>query len=118
MVSQVLLTLGCVYGYSFAVIFGVSMGGHRRGEIEIMRDILEVCLKGANKTKIVYQANLNFSRLERYLEILLTLGFVAKEDDPTRSIIFRTTKAGMNFLSGCLKMQKCLEKMPIELAIS
>jgi predicted transcriptional regulator len=90
------------------------MQGHRRGEIEIIRDILEVCLRGANKTKIVYSANLNFSRLEKYFRTLLSLGFIAEEDDPAGSIVYRTTKAGMDFLSGCLKIQKSLPKAPVE----
>ena len=62
-------------------LVGVVMGGRRRGEVEIIRDVLEVCLGGACKTKIVYRANLNFSRLDRYLGLLLGLGFLAAEDD-------------------------------------
>jgi len=90
------------------------MKDHRRGEVEIIRDVLDVCLRGANKTKIVYGANLNFSRLERYLEMLLILGFVAEESGLPGSVVYRTTKAGMDFLSGCLKMQKGLRKAPVE----
>lgn len=70
-----------------------------------MRDVLQVCLRGASKTRIVYNANLNFTRLNKYLNMLLTLGFVAEEDDPARSVVYRTTKAGKNFLKGCFKMQ-------------
>jgi predicted transcriptional regulator len=83
--------------------------GHRRGEIEIMRDILEACLRGANKTKIVYRSNLNFSRLEKYLELLLNLGFISVVDKPERNVAYRTTDAGLNFINGCLKVQKSLE---------
>lgn len=86
------------------------MEDHRRGEIEIMRDILEACLRGANKTKIVYRSNLNFSRLEKYLELLLNLGFISVVDEPERNVAYRTTDAGLNFINGCLKMQKNLEK--------
>jgi predicted transcriptional regulator len=32
----------------------------RRSREEIVSEILDVCLNGANKTRIVYQANLNF----------------------------------------------------------
>ncbi|HWQ20196.1 MAG TPA: winged helix-turn-helix domain-containing protein, partial [Methanotrichaceae archaeon] len=32
----------------------------RRDKLQIILDILEICVNGANKTKIVYQANLNF----------------------------------------------------------
>jgi predicted transcriptional regulator len=91
------------------------MEGRRRGEIEIMRDVLEACLKGANRTKIVYGTNLNFSRLEKYLGILLSLGFIAKEDNPAGSVVYKTTQAGMDFLGGCLKMQSSLRKVPVNL---
>ena len=98
----------------YAIGYEAFPRGHRRSEVEIMRDILEICMKGANKTKIVYAANLNFSRLERYLGMLLSLGFVAAEDDPAGSVVYRTTKAGMDFLCGCLKMQESLRKLPFE----
>jgi len=79
-----------------------------------MRDVLEICLKGANKTKIVYAANLNFSRLWRYLGMLLSLGFVVGEYDHSGSIVYRTTKAGMDFLNRCLTMKKNFRKAPAE----
>lgn len=85
------------------LVFG--MGRCRRGEVEIMRDVLEVCLRGASKTRIVYRANLNFTRLNKYLGMLLSLGYVVEEDVPSRSVVYRTTKAGKIFLNGCLKMQ-------------
>jgi predicted transcriptional regulator len=84
------------------------MQGHRRGEVEIMRDVLEVCLRGANKTKIVYGANLNFSRVEKFLGMLKSLGFLAEENDPNRSVVYRTTEAGVSFFDGCLKMENSL----------
>jgi len=73
-----------------------------------MRDVLDICLRGASKTKIVYGANLNFPRLEKHLGMLLSLGFVAEEDAPSGSVVYRTTEAGMDFLNGCLRMQKSL----------
>jgi predicted transcriptional regulator len=90
---------------------GFGLPSHRRGEVEIMRDILEVCQKGANKTKIVYNSNLNFCRLEKYLRLLLSLGFVAVEEKSGRSIAYKTTKAGLNFVSGFSKTQEILEKV-------
>jgi predicted transcriptional regulator len=92
----------------------VVLRSHRRGEVEIMRDILETCLKGANKTQIVYSTNLNFSRLKKYLGLLLNLGFVAAESESAKSVVYRTTRAGLNFLNGCLKAQKSLEKLSVE----
>jgi len=84
------------------------MGGHRRSEVEIMRDILEICMKGANKTNIVYKANLNFNRGDKYLKILLSLGFVIEEQNLDGSVIYKITKTGASFLNGCSKMKENL----------
>jgi predicted transcriptional regulator len=56
-----------------------------------MRDVLEVCLGGVNKTRIVYGANLNFTRLNRYLRVLLGLGLLVKEVRADGSVFYRTT---------------------------
>ena len=86
--------------------------GRRRGEVEIMRDVLKACLRGANKTKIVYGTNLNFSRLERYLKTLLGLGFVVEENDSSGSVMYKTTQAGIEFFNRCLKNRKGFGKVP------
>ena len=66
-----------------------------------MCKVLEVCLNGANKTKIVYEANLNFSRLNRYLNILLKMGFVDSSVGVKKSnvvVVYNATRAGLDFL--------------------
>lgn len=42
----------------------------RRSKAQIVSDILETCTNGANKTKIAYNANLNFKMLDSYLDVL------------------------------------------------
>ncbi len=50
----------------------------RRNNIAIIIDILEtISARGGNKTQIVYSANLNFKRAERYLDLLHSMGLVA-----------------------------------------
>lgn len=66
----------------------------RRERLEIITTILNICMpKGANKTRIVYQANLNFKNAGVYLEWLMKRGFLAKEGN-----IFRTTSQGLALL--------------------
>jgi predicted transcriptional regulator len=43
----------------------------KRSRGEIVAQILDVCKAGANKTRIVYQANLNFRNVDPYLETLI-----------------------------------------------
>jgi len=48
----------------------------KRGEYEIFAAILETCIDGANKTRIVYQGNLNFATVNPYLDLLVKNGLV------------------------------------------
>jgi predicted transcriptional regulator len=86
----------------------------RRSEIEVMRDVLDVCMKGANKTRIVYSANLNFTRLTRYLHILLSLSFLTEETDVDGNVFYRTTPAGAYFVEGCSLIEKLPEDEKIK----
>ena len=65
----------------------------RRTKFEIMVDILSVARHGALKTQIVYQANLNYNRVDRYLNFLERNGLI----EPAGSG-YTTTKKGEEFL--------------------
>ncbi|GAH16763.1 unnamed protein product [marine sediment metagenome] len=51
----------------------------RRNDLDICADILKVATGGARKTRIVYQANLNFRIVKGYLERLIELGLLCFE---------------------------------------
>jgi len=42
----------------------------------IISQILDICIDGASKTKIVYQANLNFRIINPYLDLLTKNGLI------------------------------------------
>lgn len=42
----------------------------KRSRHQIISEILKICINGANKTRIVYQANLNFRTVNPYLQDL------------------------------------------------
>jgi predicted transcriptional regulator len=66
----------------------------RRERLEIITTILNICMtKGANKTRIVYQANLNFKNAGIYIDWLLKRGLLAKEGN-----IYRITSSGLTLL--------------------
>lgn len=48
----------------------------RRGRLEIIADLLEICNGGALRTNMVYRANLNFAVLRGYLEFIQVKGWV------------------------------------------
>jgi predicted transcriptional regulator len=64
--------------------------------LEIASAILEVCIEGSNKTKIVYQANLNFKLINSYLDILIKNGLIYIEDG-TSPTLYKTTEKGIKF---------------------
>jgi len=93
------------------------LGSHRRGEIEIICDILRICLGGAAKTSIVYRANLNFTRLNKYLNMLLGMGYISlsvacgEGNKDEMKIVYSTTEQGRAFLANFVNMQQGLERL-------
>jgi len=65
----------------------------RRNDLDICARILEVSRTGAKKTQIVYQSNLNFKIVEKYLKRLTESGLL-KEGDR----FYITTAKGARFL--------------------
>ena len=53
--------------------------GKNRDRISIIAAILEVAYSGANKTRIMFNANLSFKLLEKYLDVVVESGFVCLE---------------------------------------
>ena len=93
------------------------LGAHRRSEVKIICDILKICLDGATKTGIVYRANLNFSRLDRYLSMLIGMGYVSlgivcgEGNKDEMKIVYVATEPGKRFLANFVNMQRCLERL-------
>ncbi len=64
----------------------------KRSRDAIMCQILEVCINGASKTRIVYQSNLNFTTINPYLDLLISRGLI----EPVKGlrVIYKTTEKG------------------------
>ena len=65
----------------------------KRNKHQIISEILEICRNGANKTKIVYQANLNFRMVNPYLKVLIEKHLINLDQGE-----YQTTPHGMNLL--------------------
>lgn len=70
----------------------------RRSRIEVIADILAEASNGANKTRVMYRANLNFLRFDRYFSQLMDKGLIVEENSSDGKVIYRTTDAGKRFL--------------------
>jgi predicted transcriptional regulator len=77
--------------------------GNYRGKLDIIADILSVASRNARKTQIMYQANLSYKVLRKYLSEILGAQLVRFEDE---SQLFLLTEKGREFLEAYEKYSK------------
>jgi predicted transcriptional regulator len=85
--------------------------GKYRGKLQIIADILSVVRGGAKKTHVMYQANLSFTLLKRYLSEVLEAGLVSFDDKDH----YELTRRGQSFLDRYGKYSKRCERVEQEL---
>jgi predicted transcriptional regulator len=68
----------------------------KRNREEIISQILNVCRNGAIKTRVVYQANLNFKTVEPYLALLVKNNLLEVQNGEKR--MYETTQKGESLL--------------------
>ena len=75
--------------------------GSMRSRVDIMAAILGEALGDAGKTRIMYQCNLSHRQLQRYLELLLSMGLLRSfsRTDRREAELFETTRKGEAFLA-------------------
>ena len=71
----------------------------RRSNIEIIAEMLKIGENGAGKTKIMYNANLSYSQIQKYLGYLISQGFVDKLQLGNPSVTYRVTESGQRLLN-------------------
>ena len=76
----------------------------KRSRDEIISIILDTCTGGANKTKIVYQANLNFRTVNPYLELLTRNGMINTKEE-RNLVVYETTTKGLALLDNYKQIQ-------------
>jgi predicted transcriptional regulator len=77
--------------------------GNYRGRLDIIADILNVASRSAKKTQIMYQANLSYKVLQRYLTEIVGAQLVSFEDEKQ---LFQLTDKGQEFLEAYQKYSK------------
>jgi len=85
------------------------VGDMKRSREVIIADILDICSNGASKTRIVYQANLNFRTVIPYLDLLTRIGMIKRFNN--NPIIFKTTSNGIKLLDNLRSIQNELHGM-------
>jgi len=90
--------------------------GKNRDRVSIVAAILKAAHSGSNKTRIMSNANLSFSLLEKYLDVTINAGLVFAEGSK-----YKLTGRGQEFLNQYkifekryAMAQKMLEALSIE----
>jgi len=81
--------------------------GRRRGEVQILTDVLSISLNGVRVTHLMYRANLSYSTLRRYLVAMLNQGLIGNVRNSDGSVVYRTTEKGRLLLDR-LKEVRCV----------
>ena len=68
----------------------------KRNREEIISQILNVCRNGAIKTRVVYQANLNFKTVGPYLDLLVKNNLIEVQQGEKK--MYETTEKGETLL--------------------
>jgi predicted transcriptional regulator len=85
------------------------MGRHRRSEIQILTDILNLSLKGVKATHLMYKANLSYSTLRRYLSTALRQNLVMKVCNDDGSVEYCITEKGKLLLDRLKEVKHVLQ---------
>ena len=78
------------------------MVNSRRSELDIIGEILVLSKKGAKKTEILYQANLSYMQLQKYLPFLVEKNILEKhvvKNNGYSHNLYKTTEKGLDLLN-------------------
>ena len=95
----------CYFLESTSLIKKCPKSNNKRDRIEIMAKILIETEKGVNKTRIMYNCNLNYQKLQLYLKFLLITKLLARKVDNDGREKFVTTTEGKNFVEDFYVLQ-------------
>jgi predicted transcriptional regulator len=83
--------------------------GMKRSKDMIISQILDICMTGASKTKIVYQANLNFRTVNPYIDLLSKNNLIEVINGSIT--IYKTTGKGKKMLKEFKNIQEELPEL-------
>ena len=79
--------------------------GSRRGKLDIIAEILLFCEQQKTKTRIMYNANLNYSQLKSHINALTSQGLLEKKLNK-----YVTTERGYRFLEIFAQLNDLLDE--------
>ena len=88
----------------------MSKSGNRARRVrhDIVFEILEMALKGAPKTHIMYQTNLSYFQFKKYLDALEKANLIREE-----SGVWHTTESGVKVIEACRICRNLMRQIAI-----
>ena len=68
-----------------------------RGKLDIIAEVIQLSLNGANKTHIMYKGNLSYEMLKTYLLVCIRAGFIIERKLKTK-VSYLSTELGREYL--------------------
>jgi predicted transcriptional regulator len=84
--------------------------GNYRSKLDIIADILQVASQNAKKTQIMYQANLSYKVLQRYLRETIAASLIRFDTEEQLYVITGKGKEFLKAYSDYSKTNKIIEK--------
>ena len=81
----------------------------KRSRHKIISQILDICVNGASKTRIVYQANLNFRTVNPYIDLLMKNDLLKVKQGQT--VLYETTERGITLLENFKQIHNELSEL-------
>ena len=85
-----------------------------RARLEIIADILQVVSQKAKKTQIMYQANLSYKVLQRYLKNMTAYSLISFENSEQCYVLTPKGGAFLEVYKNFSKIEKTVKKCHIE----
>jgi len=82
----------------------------KRDEGLIASQILDICRKGAGKTRVIYQANLNSSKANQYLSNMVKKGLIEEIVSGSKTL-YKTTSRGMELKQKYQQLQSEMDEL-------
>ena len=71
---------------------------NRRSNVQIIAEMLRTGENGAGKTKFMYNNNMSYTQLQKYMSFLITRGFIAEVHVGNPKVTYQVTDSGTRLL--------------------
>ena len=83
--------------------------GNKRGESEIIAQMLFSAKNKIKKTNLLYRTNISYSNFIKYFDFLIKKGFIEAKDGNPGGKVYQITKKGEQLLESINKLFKYVE---------